>query len=141
MKKSLDPIKTVKNRDAATRVLRSIGIRADDYNNYISKEADGTLVVQVARAEAHLASVTKKRAMPETKSRPIARRGVDVQLNGKPQRGDLSKMARSLIAAGKSNEEVWSVIQPAFDLDDKKKYYPAWYRAEMNRNSKKAKAA
>jgi hypothetical protein len=39
--------------------------------------------------------------------------------------------------AGKTNEEVWNVIKAQFNLDDKKKGYPAWYRANLKRKGLK----
>lgn len=48
--------------------------------------------------------------------------------------GTVSAVARQLILDGKTNKEVWAIIQPQFKLDDSKKHYPAWYRAELRRN-------
>jgi hypothetical protein len=42
----------------------------------------------------------------------------------------VSSVARELIVAGKTNDEVWSALQKEFKLDDSKKSYPAWYRRE-----------
>jgi hypothetical protein len=42
----------------------------------------------------------------------------------------VSSVARALIVAGKTNEEVWDALVKEFKLDDSKKSYPAWYRRE-----------
>lgn len=44
-----------------------------------------------------------------------------------------TSVSEELIMAGKTNAEVWAVIQPQFNLDDKKKGYPAWYRMNLAR--------
>lgn len=45
----------------------------------------------------------------------------------------VSDVARTLILEGKTNKEVWAVIQAQFGLDDSKKSYPSWYRCELKR--------
>ena len=42
----------------------------------------------------------------------------------------VSSVARALIVAGKTNEEVWDALVKEFKLEDSKKSYPAWYRRE-----------
>ena len=46
-----------------------------------------------------------------------------------------SYVVRSMIAAGKTNAEIWAVIQPRFNLTDKQKNYPSWYRSAMKRGA------
>ena len=48
----------------------------------------------------------------------------------------VSGRCRELILQGLPNSEIWSIIQPEFNLDDSKKYYPAWNRSDMARKSK-----
>jgi plasmid maintenance system antidote protein VapI len=45
----------------------------------------------------------------------------------------VASTARELIAAGKTNEQVWAALQKQFDLPESKKNYPAWYRADCKR--------
>ena len=45
----------------------------------------------------------------------------------------VSSVCRTLIAEGKTNEEVWETVRLLFDLPDSKKSYPAWYRADMKK--------
>lgn len=42
----------------------------------------------------------------------------------------VTSVAREMIVAGKTNEEVWAVLKSEFNLDDGKKSYPAWYRRD-----------
>jgi hypothetical protein len=44
---------------------------------------------------------------------------------------------RRMIRAGSSNAEIWEVVKKQFNLDDKKKYYPAWYRFDLRRKGEK----
>lgn len=45
----------------------------------------------------------------------------------------VSSVARDLIIAGRSNDEVWKALKQEFKLDSSKKHYPAWYRSEVKR--------
>lgn len=45
----------------------------------------------------------------------------------------VSSVCRTLIAEGKTDEEVWEAVRLLFDLPDSKKGYPAWYRADMKK--------
>jgi hypothetical protein len=44
-----------------------------------------------------------------------------------------TSVSEDLIMAGKTNAEIWAVIQPQFNLDNGKKGYPAWYRMNLAR--------
>lgn len=46
-----------------------------------------------------------------------------------------SYVARAMITDGKTNAEVWAVIQPRFNLTDAQKHYPSWYRSAMKRGA------
>lgn len=46
----------------------------------------------------------------------------------------VAAVVRELVQQGKSNAEIWAIIQPKFQLNGGKRHYPAWYRAEMKRN-------
>jgi hypothetical protein len=54
-------------------------------------------------------------------------------LFGRMPRESIADAVRRMVRAGKSNAEIWSDIQPSFGLSADKKWYPAWYRAEMKR--------
>jgi hypothetical protein len=130
-------------------MLRKMGIQARDYNLFIETLEDGTFVCQVAKAEMHLASLKNPimaevgNPAPETDQVPAASKakragrrkaGPVIQAEEpKAKRGGVSAVARELILAGKTNQEVWAVLKETFGLDDSKKYYPGWYRCEMKR--------
>lgn len=152
-------MKIVKTRDAATAVLRKLGVNSRDYNLFI-KKVEGGLEVNVELATAHTKSmavenkfnaaeesVALKDLNPET--HPIDAENVKSwemksQKKAKtkkapkskllrPERVSVSSIAEGLIIAGKTNQEVWAVIKERFKLDDTKKSYPAWYRGRLRR--------
>jgi hypothetical protein len=53
----------------------------------------------------------------------------------------VASVARGLILAGKTNEEVFGALHKQFELPEEKKHYPAWYRAQLVREEKKANGA
>lgn len=139
-------VRFYKTRDSATSMLRKMGVQARDYNFFIETLEDGTFACQVAKAEMHLASL-KNPVMAEvgnpapeagqpTKAKRAGRRTTDPVIQAeepKAKRGGVSTVARELILAGKSNQEVWTILKETFGLDDSKKHYPSWYRCEMKR--------
>lgn len=44
--------------------------------------------------------------------------------------------AKELILQGKSNKEVFAILQPEFNLPDKHSWYPGWYRHDLRRAGK-----
>lgn len=112
-------------RDSATSALRKLGLKPRDYDLFITK-VDGKFECRVGAAAAHLAALLQpkpavKEAAPAVKeSKPAKRTGI-------------SQTARDLILAGKTNVEVWALLQAQFGLDDSKKHYPTWYRSELKR--------
>ncbi len=121
-----DAVKFYARRDSATTVLRKMGIPACDYNAFIEVMSDGRFACHIARAEMHLESL-KNPKPAETKAAKAARPAAETK------RAGISQLARALILAGKTNQEVWAIIKEAFDLDDSKKHYPSWYRCELKR--------
>ena len=136
MTKNADAVKILKTRDSATTVLRKMGIQSRDYNFFIEKMTDGRIACQVAKAEMHLESL-KNPKPAKAESTKAGRRATDAEVV-KPKRQGVSSMARDLILAGKTNQEVWAAIKEAFNLDDSKKHYPSWYRCELKRAGKLA---
>ncbi len=123
-------MKIYSRRDSATTVLRKLGIKPRDYDLFISRVEDGFQLDKEA-AEKHVNSLAEpksespKRA-PRTKRAPVM------------SAETCSGVARTMILAGATNKEVWEVIQPKFDLDDKKRSYPAWYRSDLRRRGELA---
>ena len=135
-----DAVKFFKTRDSATSLLRKLGIQSRDYNFFIDKTSDGQFACQVAKAQMHLEGL--KNPQPKTiivEAVKAGRRAIDPvvatkkEAKVKAKRAGVSQMARDLILAGKTNQEVWDIIKPAFNLDDSKKHYPTWYRCELKR--------
>ena len=160
-KSQADAVKIFKSRDSATSLLRKLGIQPRDYNLFIEKTSDGQFACQAAKAQMHLKQLGANAAeagvvrapkqpeapKPETKvvaSRPYT--GVDksggnakINITGagqKPKRASVADEFRELIKAGKTNAEVWAIMQPRHNLPDSKKGYPAWYRADMARKNR-----
>ena len=142
-------VRFYKTRDSATSMLRKMGIKSCDYNLFVDTLEDGTFACQVAKAEMHLASL-KNPVMAEVgnpapeadqvpaapKAKRVGRCKTDPVVQAeepKAKRGGVSTVARELILAGKSNQEIWAILKETFDLDDSKKHYPSWYRCEMKR--------
>lgn len=118
-------VRIVKARDSATAILRKLGVKSRDYALFIEKLADGTLAVQVVKAQMHLHALANPvKDEPDVKAKPKDR---------KAEGETVSDVARRLIREGKTNAEVWAIIQPQFSLNDKKRGYPAWYRCQLRR--------
>lgn len=117
--------KTYTKRDSATAVLRKMGIDKAEYKNYIKVLADGTFTIvakDVKKAVPVLVTFEKKPKAARAATVPRAK-GV----------ATVSSTARELILAGKDNKSVFAALQAKFNLDDSKKHYPTWYRAELIR--------
>jgi hypothetical protein len=71
----------------------------------------------------------KPKPKPKAKTAKVGRRNTDPVVKV----STISTMARELILDGKTNQEVWEVLQAKFNLDDSKRHYPTWYRCEMKR--------
>lgn len=123
-----DAVKIFKTRDSATTLLRKLGINARDYNFFIEKMTDGRFACKVAMAEMHLNELKQPKAKPtkQAAAKPAAKTAA-------PKREGISATARALILEGKTNTEVWEVLQAKFNLDQSKRHYPTWYRCEMKR--------
>jgi hypothetical protein len=124
-------VKTYNTRDSATSALRKLGLQARDYNLFITK-VDGKFECKLGAAAAHLESL--KNPVPAPEAQPtakIARAKSDVP--AKAAGVGISATARALILDGKTNAEVWEILQAKFELDHSKRHYPTWYRCEMKR--------
>lgn len=135
-------VKTYSRRDSAVSVLRKIGIQARDYNLFITKSADGvSFICHFEEAEKHLADLkskpSKKSVTNSTKPItltpvPIKERRESKERREKDKR-TVSSVARTMVLDGCTNSEIWAILKEEFSLDDTKKGYPAWYRADAKR--------
>lgn len=121
--------KTYASRDSATSALRKLGIQARDYDLFITK-VDGKFECKLGAAAEHLESL--KNPKPKTIIEAAVKAAKAAKAE-KPKRAGISQLARDLILAGRTNQEVWAVLKDSFNLDDSKKHYPTWYRCEMKR--------
>lgn len=146
-------MRTVNRRDSATTILRKIGVNSRDYNLFIKTNEYGVFEVDDLAATAHVAKVAKQTAPktnggtppwdPSDESKPTKAgklpRAPRVASTKKtkeatrPKDQSLSTTIRGLILKGLDNAAIWAQVQPTFNLDDKKRHYPAWYRAQMRR--------
>jgi len=67
-------------------------------------------------------------SLPTTVKRPT--QIVETRTSGKR---NCTTVSEALIRQGKTNAEVWEIIRVEFNLDEKKRGYPAWYRSRMRR--------
>lgn len=137
MTKTASAVRFVKTRDAATAILRKLGVKARDYAFFIEKLDDDRLAVQVAKAQMHLKQLAGNMAesgvvrAPKTEQKPAPEAKSEKKPRQTKAEETCSSVARDLIRAGKTNAEVWAVIKEQFQLDDKKRGYPAWYRHQL----------
>jgi hypothetical protein len=121
-------VKHYKRRDSATSVLRKLGIKTRDYNLFINTVEDGVeLDDELAKSHAKQLKVQTGEVKPK-EIKPKAQPKTTT-----PTGQTCCGVAYELIKQGKTNQEVWEVIQPMFNLDDKKRHYPSWYRCHLRR--------
>lgn len=136
-----DAIKFYTRRDSATTVLRKLGIKPRDYDFFIGKTPDGQFACHIVAAQKHLESLIEAAKPAEEKPafEPKAVKSVKPAKSPKPvaaaKSSGISAMARSMIADGYSNQEIWEKLKSEFKLDNSKKHYPTWYRCEMKRKA------
>lgn len=84
---------------------------------------------------------TNHRLVPGTKFKRIdTLEEVLVELFGPIPGVTIASVVRRMVREGKNNSEIWAAIQSRFKLPPDKKWYPAWYRAEMRRKKLDATA-
>lgn len=94
------------------------------------------LTAQALELRDQLKVVVTKARVAEKRVDAYRKRKVDANkvvnpVKIKPLEGERCKRyVYRLIDAGHSNIEIWEAIKREFNLDDKKRLYPAWYRWE-----------
>lgn len=152
-------IKTFTRRDSATATLRKMGINSRDYNLFIKANATHpeNFDLDLGLAQAHLIKLADLAEGPnkrpvKTTTKPLTEAQYQAEANrianekpakaakaekkvkaAKTHAGEdsVSAVMRQMLLAGKTNLEVWEHCQPLFNLDEKKRGYPAWYRTEL----------
>lgn len=117
--------KTYSHRDSATAALRKLGIKARDYNLFIEKSGD-KFICHLDRAK-NVYGVEKSSS---SKASGAPKKSASAK---KPAKRTVTSVVREMIFGGLTNAEIWAAIKEEFKLDDKKKSYPAWYRADAKR--------
>lgn len=133
-------VRFFKVRDSATSMLRKMGVAAKDYNSFIDVMPDGYFACQMAKAEAYLVSNRKVVAEIGNELSGVEPTPTKIEVGvlaeePNPKRGGIASTCRDLILAGKTNKEIWAIIQPMFDMADNKSHYPSWYRSQLKRKS------
>lgn len=142
-KTTASAVRFVKTRDAATAILRKLGIKARDYAFFIEKLDDDRLAVQVAKAQMHLKQLAGNAAeagvvrAPKTEQKPAPEAKAEKKPRQTKTEETCSSVTRDLIRSGKTNAEVWAIISVQFELDAKKRGYPAWYRFQLRKAGEK----
>ena len=131
-------MKTYTRRDSCTAILRKMGIKPQEYNFFIDVAGD-KFTCRTDKAASHLEQLreqtlaTANKRMNDAAKADHAAKPARVKRTKGVHKESISGVARELISVGRTNEEVWGALKARFGLDDSKKHYPAWYRAEMVR--------
>ena len=139
-------VRVVKTRDAATSILRKLGLKPPAYGVFVKQREDQTWEVDLPKVHEQgyaVTSATKALKPAKVKAakvlkapKPKAPKAAKAPKVKTERKASCSAVARELILAGKTNAEVWAVIQKQFELGDDKKHYPTWYRCQLKRQGK-----
>lgn len=143
--------RVVKTRDAATSILRKLGLKPNMYGLFMKKLDDGRFEVDLPKVyeQGYGVNGAIKAEKPATAAKvkiekPVKAKAVKApkepkaKKEPKARRVSVSSVAEDLLLAGKTNEEVFAVLKEKFKLDDSKKNYPSWYRCRLKRQKKLA---
>jgi hypothetical protein len=144
-------VRIVKTRDAATSILRKLGLKPNMYGLFMKKLDDGRYEVDIPEVFIKGYGVNFDQLKPKSEKvikvkadKPVKVKTVKApkepkaKKEPKPRRVSVSSVAEELLLAGKTNEEVFAVLKEKFKLDDSKKNYPSWYRCRLKRQKKLA---
>jgi hypothetical protein len=134
----------VKTRDAATAVLRRLGIKPQEYGLFIKKldvdlfEIDLPKIHEAGPVNSGGKAALKslKPAKAKVVIKTVKEKAVKAPRDHKDRRVTVSSVAEELILGGMSNENVFAELKARFKLDDSKKSYPSWYRCRLKRQGK-----
>lgn len=132
--------KVYTRRDSVTAILRKMGIDKEAYSKFI-KVVDGGFQLNMKMEASEPAKPVKAKAPAAKKSGKKSQPPVKVVYEeitepSKAYRVDpnnITNTIKTLILDGKTNKEIWDIIQPSFKMEDNKRHYPAWYRSQMKR--------
>lgn len=128
-----DAVKTFARRDSATAALKKLGIKASDYNMFITQTTDGRTAVALDKAAEYLQAQLRKVAtevVPQQKLKGRTQKEAD---SNQIKRPSVAGVIRKLILDGLDNKAIHEVMKRDFNHDEDKAHYPAWYRSQMRR--------
>lgn len=128
-----DAVKTFARRDSATAALKKVGIKASDYNMFISQTIDGRTAVALDKAAEYLQAQLRKVATEEVPQKKLKGRTQKEADTNQIKRPTVAGVIRKLILDGLDNKAVHEVMKRDFGHDEDKAHYPAWYRSQMRR--------
>lgn len=128
-----DALKTFARRDSATAALKKLGIKASDYNLFISQTTDGRHAVATDKAEEFLKAQLRKVANEEIPQKQLKGRTKKEADSNQIKRPTVAGVIRKLILDGLDNKAIHEVMKRDFGHDEDKSHYPAWYRSQMRR--------
>lgn len=104
--------------EEACTYLLSKGIPKDLHDLYINHMTNGQFGVTV---HDNPKNIVVENIDKSDKNKPVVKAK------------SVSGRCRELILEGYTNKEVWAAIKEEFELDENKKYYPAWNRGKLKR--------
>lgn len=136
-----DAVKTFARRDSATAALKKLGIKASDYNMFITQTTDGRVAASLDKAAEYLQSQLRKVATEVVPQQQLKGRTATEAATNQIKRPSVAGVIRKLILDGLDNKAVHEVLKRDFGHDEDKAHYPAWYRSQMRREGLIDKAA
>jgi restriction endonuclease Mrr len=127
-----DAVKTFTRRDSCTAILKKLGVPASDYNQFIWRTTDGRFTVNTEKAELYLASRLQNVAKEVVQGRNKGATERQAESN-QIKRPSSASFIRRLILDGKTNQEIFKILQDQFGCGEEKSNHAAWYRSQMRR--------
>lgn len=128
-----DAVKTYARRDSAAAALKKLGVKASDYNMFISQTTDGRVAVALDKAEEYLAARLRKVATEEVPQKQLKGRTEKEAATNQIKRPSVAGVIRKYILDGLDNKAIHELLKRDFGHDEDKAHYPAWYRSQMRR--------
>ena len=139
-------------RSSATELLRKLGLKAHDYNTFITHDSTtGKYLLALDAATAHAATMTaiakagvkvrgkasvegpdidETDALAAAKPVPATKKAL-TKTEPKASGRTVTSAAIELIRAGQTNAQVFSALDTEFQIGEGKKGYPSWYRRHL----------
>lgn len=137
-------VRAFARRDSATAALKKLGVKREDYDKIITVDSDGKHSIDMAEVAkfADSSYVPLSRSIeppfdPDPPAKPDQPAKPAAAKPAKPaKKQSVAQLCLTMFKAGKSNKEVWKVLQTDRRLGEGKEHYPAWYRGYFRRTGK-----